>query len=87
MGKVLGFTIRIINPDKLINTVTGKENIIGSSRFDEGTRQIISKSQIPVGIFIDKNFTDTSLIFIPLFDTKDWNQIVIYRSLFITAVQ
>ncbi|WP_289056946.1 cation:proton antiporter [uncultured Flavobacterium sp.] len=83
LGKVLGFTTRMINPEKLINTVTGKENIIDSSRFDEGTRQIVSKSQIPVGIFIDKNFTDTSRIFIPLFDTKDWDQIVIYIQKFI----
>ncbi|MNL22315.1 hypothetical protein D3C87_1436580 [compost metagenome] len=83
LGKVLGFTTRIINPEKFINTVTGKENTIDSLHFDEGTRQIVSKSQIPVGIFIDKNFKDTSRIFIPLFDVKDWEQIVIYIQKFI----
>jgi Kef-type K+ transport system membrane component KefB len=83
LGKILGFTTRIINPEKFINTVIGKEKKIDSLHFDEGTRQIVSKSQIPVGVFIDKNFTDTSLILIPIFDTKDWERIVIYIQKFI----
>ncbi|WP_026727007.1 cation:proton antiporter [Flavobacterium denitrificans] len=83
LGKILGFTTRIINPEKFINTVTGKENKIDSLHFDEGTREIVSKSKISVGVFIDKNFTDTSLILFPIFDTKDWEQIVIYIQKFI----
>ena len=83
LGKILGFTTRIFNPEKFINTVIGKENKIDSLHFDEGTRQIVSKSKIPVGVFIDKNFTDTSLILIPVFDTEDWEQIVIYIQKFI----
>ncbi|MNT35354.1 hypothetical protein D3C72_1713800 [compost metagenome] len=83
LGKVLGFTTRMINPENLISTVTGKENIIDNLHFDEGTRQIVSKSQIAVGIFIDKNFTDTSHIFIPIFDIKEWEQMVIYIQKFI----
>ena len=83
LGKVLGFTTRIINPEKLINTVTGKENILESAPFDDGTRQIISKSQIPVGILIDKDLTAISTIFIPIFDLKDWNLIENYVQKFI----
>ena len=71
LGNLLGFTTRIINPEKLINTVTGKENIIESSPFDEATDQIISKSHVPVGILIEKNFTKSKQIFVPLFDEKD----------------
>ncbi len=71
LGKLLGFTTRIINPEKLLNTVTGKENIFDSSPFDERTTQILSKSHIPVGILMNKNFTKAEHVFIPLFDTKD----------------
>ncbi|MFT3704562.1 MAG: cation:proton antiporter [Agriterribacter sp.] len=71
LGKVLGFTTRMINPEKLLNTVTGKENMFDNSPFDENTRYIINKSEIPVGILIDKNFTAAKKVFIPLFDVKD----------------
>ncbi|MCP2029672.1 Kef-type K+ transport system membrane component KefB [Flavobacterium sp. HSC-32F16] len=83
LGKVLGFTTRIINPEKLINTVTGKENILESALFDDGTKQIIAKSQIPVGILIDKDLKDLSTIFIPLFESKDWELIQPYVQKFI----
>lgn len=83
LGKVLGFTTRIINPEKIINTVTGKENILDSAPFDDGTKQIISKSQVPVGILIDKNLTHISTIFIPLFDKKDWELMENYIQKFI----
>lgn len=71
LGKLLGFTTRIINPEKLLNTVTGKENLFGNSTFDEGTKLILSKSTIPVGVFIDKNFEKTDHICIPFYDEKD----------------
>lgn len=71
LGKLLGFTTRIINPEKLLNTVTGKENIFDNAIFDEGTKHILSKSRVPVGIFIDKNFVKAERIFIPLFTTQD----------------
>lgn len=83
LGRVLGFTTRIINPETIINTVTGKENILESAPFDDGTRQIIAKSQIPVGILIDKDLTDISTIFIPLFGARDWDMIQNYVQKFI----
>jgi Sodium/hydrogen exchanger family len=39
LGKVLGFTTRIINPDRLIDKFTGKEGLFENSPFDERTRQ------------------------------------------------
>ncbi|ULT42762.1 hypothetical protein KRR40_04130 [Niabella defluvii] len=71
LGRLLGFTTRIINPEKLLNTVTGKENIFESSPFDEHTRQIISKSQVPVGILVDKGFSDFDQVFIPVLEEQD----------------
>ncbi|NCU02701.1 MAG: cation/H(+) antiporter [Chitinophagaceae bacterium] len=71
LGKLLGFTTRIINPEKLLNTVTGKENFFDSSPFDERTKQIITKSLIPVGVFINKDFSKAQRVFVPVFDVKD----------------
>ena len=71
LGKVLGFTTRIINPDRLIDKFTGKEGLFENSPFDERTRQIISKSKIPLGILIDKNLKDVNQVFIPVFNAED----------------
>ena len=71
LGKILGFTTRIINPDRLLSQVTGKEGLFENSPFDEGTRSILSKSDIPVGIFLDKELKGTDTIFVPIFSEKD----------------
>lgn len=71
LGKVLGFTTRFINPEKILNTVTGKEKIFDSSPFDEQSRAIISKSQVPVGIFMDRQLVDPKRVLIPLFNEHD----------------
>ena len=71
LGKVLGFTSRIINPEKLLNTVKGKEKLFENSPFDDTTKQILLKAKIPVGILIDKNLTKVERIFIPIFDLED----------------
>jgi Kef-type K+ transport systems, membrane components len=70
-GKILGFTTRIINPDRLINQVTGKENLFENSPFDERTRSIISKSKISVGVLIDKDFSKADTVCIPIITPND----------------
>lgn len=71
LGKILGFTTRIINPESLLNTFTGKEKLFENSPFDERTQQILSKTQTPVGILVDKNFTGVDRVFITIFDHED----------------
>lgn len=71
LGKVLGFTSRLINPDRLIDKFTGKEGLFENSPFDERTRQIITKSKIPVGILIDKELKQITNIFIPILSAED----------------
>lgn len=71
LGKVLGFTTRIINPDRLIDKFTGKEGLFENSPFDERTRQIISKTKIPLGILIDKELQKVDQIIIPIFGSDD----------------
>ncbi len=71
LGKILGFTTRFINPEKIINQVTGKESLFENSPFDDRTKNILNKSKVPVGILIDKNFTSCETVFIPIYSEKD----------------
>ncbi|HUZ58602.1 MAG TPA: hypothetical protein VMU83_07460 [Hanamia sp.] len=67
LGKILGFTTKLINPEKLINRVTGRENLFEHSPFDERTQLILDKSKISVGVLLDKGFGKCDRIFIPVF--------------------
>ena len=71
LGKILGFTTRIINPDRLIDKFTGKERLFENSPFDERTRQILSKTKTPLGILIDKDLIEINEVFVPIFSIED----------------
>lgn len=71
LGKILGFTTRIINPDRILDKFTGKEGLFENSPFDERTRLIISKSKMPLGIFIDKELNQVNEVFVPIFTSDD----------------
>jgi len=71
LGKILGFTTRIVNPDRLIDKFTGKEGLFENNPFDERTRHIIAKAKMPVGIFIDKELEDVNQVFMPVFSKED----------------
>ncbi len=71
LGKILGFTTRFISPDRIINKVTGREKLFENSPFDDRIRSIISKTDIPVGILVDKHFTSIQNVFMPIYDASD----------------
>ncbi|SCY29333.1 cation:proton antiporter domain-containing protein [Flavobacterium caeni] len=71
LGRLLGYTTRIINPDRLIDKFTGKEGLFENSPFDERTRQIIGRTRMPVGILVDKNLDKIEDIFVPIFSEQD----------------
>ena len=71
LGKILGFTTRFINPDRLIDKFTGKEGLFENSHFDERTRQIISKTKTPLGILIDKELQKVNQVFILIVNPED----------------
>jgi hypothetical protein len=71
LGRVVGFTTRMINPDRLIDKFTGKEGLFENSPFDERTRQIVAKTKLPLGILIDKEFQEIDQVFIPVFKSED----------------
>ncbi|MES2556162.1 MAG: cation:proton antiporter [Bacteroidota bacterium] len=71
LGRVLGFTTKLINPERLYETITGKEPLFENTVFDERTRQIMKASKIPVGIVIDKDLEKVENIFLPIFSLHD----------------
>ncbi len=71
LGKILGFTTKIMNPERLYETITGREKLFEHSLFDERIKTIIKNAKIPVGIFIDKNMPKLERVFIPIFSISD----------------
>jgi Kef-type K+ transport system membrane component KefB len=71
LGKILGFTTRMINPENLLNTFTGKEKLFENSPFDDQTQHILTKTEAPVGILVDKEFKGTDRVFVTIFQEED----------------
>ena len=71
LGKVIGFTSRIINPERLLDKFTGKEGLFVNSPFDERTRQIVSRVKMPLGVLIDKDLKEVNKVFIPIYSSED----------------
>lgn len=71
LGRVLGFTTRIINPDMLLDTFRGKENIFDNTPLDDNTRHILTNVKIPVGVFLDKNLSKLDNIILPVYSKED----------------
>ena len=71
LGKILGYTTRIINPDRLLQKVVGKEKMLINSPFDTRTQNILLRSKVSVGIFVDKNMGKFHRVFVPFLSEKD----------------
>jgi len=71
LGRILGFTTKLINPERLYETITGKEPLFENTVFDERTRQLIKTAKVPVGIVIDKNLEEVNNVFVPIFSIHD----------------
>ncbi|SKB83794.1 cation:proton antiporter [Dyadobacter psychrophilus] len=71
LGKILGFTSKIISRERLFDTISGKEKLFHADVFDERTTHIIKSVKIPVGILIEKNLSKVENIFIPIFSPDD----------------
>lgn len=72
LGKILGFTSKMINPEKLYGTLTGKENIFVSDFFDDRTKNLLKTVNIPYGILIDKDLPpNINRIVVPIESLSD----------------
>ena len=61
----------MINPDRLLDKLTGKEGLFANPIFDERTSQIISKNKTPLGILADNELQSLDKIFVPFFNSED----------------
>jgi Kef-type K+ transport system membrane component KefB len=71
LGKIIGFVSGIFNPGKIFKKVAGKKNRFDDSPFDERIREILSKTRVPVGIFIDGKLAKIDRVFIPILNKND----------------
>lgn len=71
LGKVLGFTTRIINPERLYDTIMGKEKLFEPGMSDQRTFQILRSTKVPVGILIEKDLEQIKSVYIPIFSVSD----------------
>lgn len=71
LGRILGYTTQIVNPDRLIHKVSGKEKLFSNSPFDDRTQNILTNSKAPVGIFVDKNRPNLDRIIVPFYSEND----------------
>ena len=72
LGELLGLTSRVIDPTKLIGTLTGREPLLpADDQLDSRTRQFIDEVRCSVGIFIDKDFSLADNVLLPVFAPGD----------------
>jgi len=71
LGRILGFTSKVINPERIYETLTGKDNLFFPGYFDERTKSLIKAVQIPLGILIDKGMDECRGIIVPVYSVSD----------------
>jgi len=83
LGRILGFTSKVINPERLYETLTGKDNLFAMGYFDERTKNIIKSVDIPVGILIDKGLPEQChRVLVPVYSVSD-SSLLVYIQKFI----
>jgi Kef-type K+ transport system membrane component KefB len=70
LGKLLGITTKIINPEKLYHTITGSEKILDNG-FDDRTNAIIRSTKMELGIFADKGLKKVDDVMILILSNED----------------
>ncbi|MDU1890873.1 MAG: cation:proton antiporter [Dysgonomonas sp.] len=73
-GRFLGFSNKLIHiPNYLLSKLGNQKkwHRMFMAPLDEGTRSIVSKSDMPVGIFIDRGLMSMRNIFVPILDEDD----------------
>jgi Kef-type K+ transport system membrane component KefB len=71
LGRLIGITSKIINPEKLFNTLTGKIKIIENNGFDDGTNTLIKSAKMELGIFADKGLKKVEDVVILALNEED----------------
>ncbi|MBL7985322.1 MAG: cation/H(+) antiporter, partial [Flavobacteriales bacterium] len=77
LGRLVGITSRIINPERLFDSLIGKESLFERTDFEDRIRQILRESRIPLGIYVDKELETIDKVVVPLFGSGD-SALIIY---------
>lgn len=86
LGRLFGFTTRIINPEKIMFQMMERDNILENSIFSYSTQQILHKTKLSVGVLIDNNFEKAERIMIPIYNRSDL-KLIKYAQKFIHNVE
>ncbi len=71
LGNLLGFTSKLIEPERLYKTLTFQQNMFQQNLFDERTQDILDNTKVPTGIFINKEFTKANKVLLPMLGIND----------------
>uniref|UniRef100_F4C8G5 Sodium/hydrogen exchanger n=1 Tax=Sphingobacterium sp. (strain 21) TaxID=743722 RepID=F4C8G5_SPHS2 len=71
LGRILGLTSTVVNPERLYETFKTKGNFFSFGVFDERTKYILKHSKIPTDILIDKQLRELKEVIVPIFSLSD----------------
>jgi hypothetical protein len=71
LGRLLGLTSKIINPEKIYKSIIGKENILADNGFDDNTKYIIESTRNALGVFTDKGLKKVDDVVLLLLSDDD----------------
>lgn len=71
LGRLVGITSRIINPERLIDTITGREKLFEHTEFDDRVRMFVRDARIPLGIYVEKGLEKLDRVVVPLYSLGD----------------
>lgn len=71
LGRLLGITSKIINPEKLFKTIIGKEKILEENGFDDKTNAVLNLTKVPVGVFADKGLKKVNEVLLIVTSDED----------------
>ncbi|MDH6354344.1 Kef-type K+ transport system membrane component KefB [Dysgonomonas sp. PH5-45] len=72
LGEFISLSNKILHlPTHFYSWIAGKKKVAKARSFAEGTRSILTNSDMPVGIFHDKGLKDIKNVFIPILDNRD----------------
>ncbi len=73
LGNIIGLSNKLLHIPNIIFTkfLRSKKSPILNSRLDEKIQMLLTKSDLPVGIFIDRGLYGIKNVFVPIFDESD----------------
>ena len=71
LGNIVGVA-KTLSPENLLGTITGTNPLFRTDYLiDDRAKHFMEDSQCDVGVLLDRDFSDSSTIFMPLFDDDD----------------